>query len=79
MLPFDNLSDKQQGYLADGITEDLTTELARLPGLFVVSRNAAFTYKDKAMQPTQVAIFSVIAKSFLFDFNSTRSIRTRVK
>ena len=36
VLPFDNLSDdKQQGYLADGITEDLTTELARLPGLFV--------------------------------------------
>jgi TolB-like protein/class 3 adenylate cyclase len=56
VLPFDNLSDdKQQGYLADGITEDLTTELARLPGLFVVSRNAAFTYKDKATQPAQVA------------------------
>jgi adenylate cyclase len=40
VLPFDNLSDdKQQGYLADGITEDLTTELARVPGLFVISRN----------------------------------------
>jgi adenylate cyclase len=56
VLPFDNLSDdKQQGYLADGLTEDLTTELARLPGLFVVSRNAAFTYKDKATQPPQIA------------------------
>lgn len=56
VLPFDNLSEnKQQGYLADGITEDLTTELARLPGLFVVSRNAAFTYKDKAIQPAQIA------------------------
>ncbi len=44
VLPFDNLSDdKEQGYLADGITEDLTTELARVPGLFVISRNAAFT------------------------------------
>ena len=56
VLPFDNLSDdKEQGYLADGITEDLTTELARIPGLFVISRNAAFTYKGKAMQPAQIA------------------------
>ena len=56
VLPFANLSDdKEQGYLADGITEDLTTELARVPGLFVVSRNAAFTYKGKAMQPAQIA------------------------
>ena len=56
VLPFDNLSDdNEQGYLADGITEDLTTELARIPGLFVISRNAAFTYKDKAVQPAQIA------------------------
>ena len=56
VLPFTNLSDnKEQGYLADGTTEDLTTELARVPGLFVISRNAAFTYKGKAMQPAQIA------------------------
>ncbi|PSH59037.1 guanylate cyclase [Phyllobacterium brassicacearum] len=56
VLPFDNLSeDKQQGFLADGITEDLTTELARLPGLFVISRNAAFTYKEKATKPAQIS------------------------
>jgi TolB-like protein/class 3 adenylate cyclase len=56
VLPFANLSDdKEQGYLADGITEDLTTELARVPGLFVVSRNAALTYKGKATQPAQIA------------------------
>ena len=56
VLPFANLSDdKEQGYLADGITEDLTTALARVPGLFVISRNAAFTYKGKAMQPAQIA------------------------
>jgi adenylate cyclase len=56
VLPFANLSDdKEQGYLADGMTEDLTTELARLPGLFVISRNAAFTYKGKAVQPAQIA------------------------
>ena len=56
MLPFDNLSDDaEQGYLADGITEDLTTELARIPGLFVISRNAAFTYKGKGVPPAEVA------------------------
>ena len=56
VLPFDNLSDdKEQGYLADGITEDLTTELARIPDLFVISRNAAFTYKGKAVQPAVIA------------------------
>jgi class 3 adenylate cyclase/TolB-like protein len=56
VLPFDNLSDdKQQGYLADGIAEDLTTELARVPGLFVVSRNAAFGYRDKGLAPAEIA------------------------
>ncbi len=56
VLPLDNLSDdKEQGYLADGITEDLTTELARVPGLFVISRNAAFAYKDKATEPAEIA------------------------
>ncbi|SCW66346.1 TolB amino-terminal domain-containing protein [Rhizobium mongolense subsp. loessense] len=56
VLPFDNLSDdKEQGYLADGITEDLTTELARIPGLFVISRNAAFTFKNRASLPSEVS------------------------
>lgn len=56
VLPFDNLSDdKEQAYLADGFTEDLTTELARVPGLFVVSRNAAFAYKGKEIKPADVA------------------------
>jgi len=56
VLPFDNLSDdREQGYLADGITEDLTTELARIPGLFVISRNAAFRYKGQDVQLPQIA------------------------
>ena len=55
VLPFANLSDdEEQGYLADGITDDLTTELARVPGLFVVSRNAAFAYKGKAAPPGEI-------------------------
>ena len=56
VLPLDNLSDdKEQGYLADGITDDLTTALAGIPGLFVISRDAAFTYKGKNVLPAQIA------------------------
>jgi adenylate cyclase len=56
VLPFANMSgDPQQDYFADGITEDLTTDLSRLSGLFVISRNTAFTYKGKAVKPAQVA------------------------
>jgi adenylate cyclase len=43
VLPFANLSgDPQQQYFADGITEDLLTELAKLAGLFVISRHTVF-------------------------------------
>jgi hypothetical protein len=39
VLPFENLSqDAEQGFFADGVTEDLTTALARVPGLFVLSK-----------------------------------------
>jgi adenylate cyclase len=56
VLPFDNLNDdKEQGYLADGMTEDLTTELARVPGLFVISRNAAFGFRGRNLRPAQIA------------------------
>jgi hypothetical protein len=48
VLPFANLSgDREQEYFSDGITEDLTSDLSRLPGLFVIARNSAFTYKGK--------------------------------
>ena len=56
VLPFENLSnDKEQGYLADGISEDLTTELAQVPGLFVLSRTAASAYKGTDTSPRQIA------------------------
>ncbi len=56
ILPFDNLSDDQaQRHLADGITEDITTELARVPELFVIARSAAFAYRDKPTTPRQAA------------------------
>ena len=47
-LPFANLSgDRAQDYLADALTDELTTDLARLPDTFVIARNTAFTYKGK--------------------------------
>ncbi len=55
VLPFENLSgDPEQEYLADGITDDLTTDLSRISGSFVISRNSAFTYKGKAVDIKQV-------------------------
>jgi TolB-like protein/class 3 adenylate cyclase/cytochrome c-type biogenesis protein CcmH/NrfG len=48
VLPFANMSgDAEQEYFADGLTEDLTTELSRIPGAFVIARNTAFTFKGK--------------------------------
>lgn len=48
VLPFDNMSgDPDQEYFADGITEDLTTDLSKISGLFVVARNSAFSYKGR--------------------------------
>ena len=56
VLPFTNMSgDPEQEYLADGITEDLITALARLRWLFVIARNSSFTYKGKAVDVRQVA------------------------
>src|SRR6516165_10535667 len=55
VLPFANLSnDPDQQYFADGITEDLTTDLSRITGSFVISRNTAFTYKDKPVNAKQI-------------------------
>jgi TolB-like protein/Tfp pilus assembly protein PilF len=54
VLPFTNLSDdREQQYFADGITEDLTSDLSR-PNMFVISRNTAFTYKDKRVDTKQI-------------------------
>ena len=55
VLPFSNLSgDPSQDYFADGITEDLTSDLSRIAGSFVISRNTAFTFKGKAVDARQI-------------------------
>jgi TolB-like protein len=56
VLPFANLSgDVQQEYFADGIVEEITTAISRLPWLFVIARNSSFTYKGRAVDVKQVA------------------------
>jgi TolB-like protein/class 3 adenylate cyclase len=55
VLPFTNLSnDPDQQYFADGITEDLTTDLSRIANMFVISRNTAFTYRNKPIDTKQI-------------------------
>ena len=50
VLPFANLSgDPAQDYFADGVTENLTTDLSRIRNSFVIARNTAFTYKGKSI------------------------------
>jgi adenylate cyclase len=46
--------DPEQGYFADGITEDLTTDLSRLADMLVISRNTAFTYRNKPVDTKQI-------------------------
>jgi len=56
VLPFTNISDDpKQEYFADGMTEDLITDISKVSGLFVIARNSVFTYKGKAVKIRQVA------------------------
>jgi TolB-like protein/DNA-binding SARP family transcriptional activator len=55
VLPFANLSDDpEQQYFADGITGNLITDLARIPDMLVISRNTAFTYRNKPIDTKQI-------------------------
>jgi adenylate cyclase len=56
VLPFQNMSgDPEQEYFADGMVEEITTAISRLPWLFVIARNSSFTYKNRAVDVKQVA------------------------
>ena len=55
VLPFEDLSgDPQQEYLAEGITDDLSTDLSRMTGSFVIAHSTAFTYKVKPVEAKQI-------------------------
>ena len=55
VLPFTNLSgDPVQDYFADGVTENLTTDLSRIRGSFVIARNTAFTFKGKGLDAKEI-------------------------
>lgn len=54
-LPFTNLDrDPEQDYFAEGLTEDLTTDLSRIPALFVISPTTALTYKGSSQDVRQI-------------------------
>jgi adenylate cyclase len=56
VLPFANLSgDPNQDYFADGITENLTTEMSRIRDSFVIARNTAFTFKGKSLDAKEIS------------------------
>jgi adenylate cyclase len=55
VLPFANMSsDPEQEFFADGIAEDVITELSRYPSLFVIARNSSFTYKGRTVDARQI-------------------------
>jgi TolB-like protein/DNA-binding winged helix-turn-helix (wHTH) protein/tetratricopeptide (TPR) repeat protein len=78
VLPFINLSgDPKRDYVADGITDSLISDLARaLPGISVVSRGTAFTYKGQGVDPRQVGrelgVRYLLNGSIVFDGESVR-------
>jgi adenylate cyclase len=56
VLPFDNMSgDPEQEYFSDGLAEDLITDLSKIGGLFVPSRNSSFSFKGKSMDIQEIA------------------------
>jgi adenylate cyclase len=55
VLPFTNLSgDSAQDYFADGVTDNLTTDLSRIRDSFVIARNTAFTFKGKSIDAKEI-------------------------
>ena len=55
VLPFTNMSgDPEQEYFADGITEDIITDVSKISGLFVIARNSSFTFKKQSVDIKEV-------------------------
>ena len=77
VLPFTNMSgDPEQEYFADGITEDIITELARNCGLFVIARNSSFTFKGTVVDIAEVG--RKLGVRYVVE-GSVRKVGTRVR
>ncbi|SFF90550.1 adenylate cyclase [Ensifer sp. OV372] len=77
VLPFDNMSgDPDQEFFADGLTEDIITELSRRHELFVISRNSSFVYKNQSVNVREVA--ASLGAQYLVE-GSVRKIGERVR
>ena len=77
VLPLDNLSaDPEQEYFADGLTEDLITDLSKTAGLLVIARNSTFTYKGRSVSVAQVG--RELGASYVVE-GSVRKIDNRVR
>jgi adenylate cyclase len=77
VLPFSNMSgDAEQEYFADGIAEDIITDLSKISGLFVIGRNTSFTYKGRAVKLQEVA--GELGVGFLLE-GSVRKAGARVR
>ena len=56
VLPFDNMSlDSDQGFFADGIAEDIITELSKFRSLFVIARNSSFSFRGRAINVKELS------------------------
>lgn len=77
ILPFVNMSpDPEQEYFADGITEDLITDLSKLPGIAVISRQSTFSYKGTTVTAQQVC--AELGANLLLE-GSVRKLGNRVR
>ena len=77
VLPFANMSgDPEQEFFADGLTEDIITELSRFRDLLVISRNSAFVYKGRAVRVAEAA--AALGVSYLVE-GSVRKAGQRVR
>ena len=77
VLPFNNMSDDgTQRYFADGLTEDIITELARFSSLSVVARNSTFVYRDQAVD--LVAVGKSLGAQYVVE-GSVRKLGDRVR
>jgi TolB-like protein len=77
VLPFANLSgDPAQDYFANGVTENLTTELSRIKDSFVIAPNTAFTYKGKNVDAKEIGKELSVRPKLARNFGPTGSRRT---